>query len=178
MACRPAPFLLLALLALAAAALPTAARARTTPLVVNKGTLRAKSTSSFVIKPAADPTGDSIPDVVVVPGGGNGSPVGDRSVVSVEASAKDGQGRFPLRALCTVVGSADEALGVPNLCALEVTFALGSVMSQGTLYERDGALSGSVAIVGGTGAFKGLRGSEQLAYDPAAKTGTVKFSVL
>jgi hypothetical protein len=49
---------------------------------------------------------------------------------------------------------------------------------QGTLYERDGALSGDLAIVGGTGAFKGLRGSEKLAYDTNSKTGTVKFSVL
>jgi hypothetical protein len=49
--------------------------------------------------------------------------------------------------------------------------------TQGTLYDLNGVLSGDLAITGGTGAFKGLRGNEQLSYNTATNTGTAKFFV-
>lgn len=39
----------------------------------------------------------------------------------------------------------------------------------------NGVLAGSTAIVGGTGTFKGLRGTELTSFDTAAGTGTTKF---
>lgn len=48
---------------------------------------------------------------------------------------------------------------------------------QGTLYNLNGVLSGNLAIVGGTAAFKGLRGTEVMSYNTGSNTGTAKFFV-
>jgi hypothetical protein len=117
---RPATSLLALALAaiLALVAAPHPARAHTP--VVNKATLKGKT--AFTLTAAEGGGTVSLPS-------GEGNGVGDRLVAGWAMSA-DGHGHFPQRVACTVAGPADATRGVPNLCTLEVAFALGSVMSQ------------------------------------------------
>lgn len=165
---RPASLLaVIALLALAAV-LP-GARAHTP--VVNKKTLSKKGKTVFTLMGEAPPT--------IVPVGEQQPGVGDRMISDCIVAA-DGHGHFPRYLDCTIVSTdftdANGAkLGVAYQCLTETYFALGSVLSQGTLFLRNGVFSGNVAVIGGTAEFKSVRGVEVTTFDTSTGTGTTKF---
>lgn len=86
--------------------------------------------------------------------------VGDRLVLEGDVKA-DGHGEFRRSAVCTLVDVA----AATYLCVVETAFAKGSVLSQGALVLAAGAYTGNLAVVGGTGVFKSIRGIEAVGVD-------------
>jgi hypothetical protein len=86
--------------------------------------------------------------------------VGDRLILDGDVKL-DGHGAFRRSAVCTLVDVA----AATYLCAVETAFVKGSVLSQGALVLAGGAYTGNLAVVGGTGVFKSVRGIEAVSVE-------------